>query len=199
MTPKLELKMLERFKSRIVDKIKTYEEPEFDKDGKFISKRVTKAAQIIEQKHVEREIDVLDFSVRDDHDLMDELRNEMELPEGCLITNLFIPTAVICTKVDLIEHGDNKDREIKDILERNLDYIQMNLRKFCLHYGSALVFASNNSNSNIKLIYDYLVSRIYDIDFAYSSNTADKEALFIPTGLDNLELIEPAADLKQFI
>jgi hypothetical protein len=185
--------MLEKFKSRIVDKIKTYEEPEFDKDGKFISKRITKAAQIMEEAGDNGDIDVLDFSVREDHDLMDELRNEMDLPEGCLVTNLFIPTAVVCTKVDLIEHGE---KDIKDLLERNLDYIQMNLRKFCLHYGSALVFASNNSNSNIKLIYDYIVSRIYDIDFAYSSNTADKEALFIPTGLDNLELIEPTADLK---
>ena len=43
LTPKLELKLLEKLKGRIVDLCKTYEEPEFDKEGKFISKRITKA------------------------------------------------------------------------------------------------------------------------------------------------------------
>ena len=120
----------------------------------------------------------------------------MDLPEGCLVTNLFIPTAVVCTKIDLIEHGE---KDIKELLERNLDYIQMTLRKFCLHHGSSLIFTSNNSNSNIKLVYDYMVSRLFDVDFPYASNTADKEALFVPTGLDSIELIEQTADLNQFI
>jgi len=52
--------------------------------------------------------------------MMDDLRKEMALPEGTLVTNLFIPTAVVCSKVDLIEHGD---KDIKELLERNLDYI----------------------------------------------------------------------------
>jgi len=52
--------------------------------------------------------------------MMDDIRNEMPLPEGTVVTNLFIPCMVVCTKTDLIEHGD---REIKSILERNLDYI----------------------------------------------------------------------------
>jgi len=44
----------------------------------------------------------------------------MELPEGTLINNLFIPCMVVCSKVDLIEHGD---KDIKDALEPNLDFI----------------------------------------------------------------------------
>lgn len=51
---------------------------------------------------------------------MDDLRREMALPEGTLVTNLFIPTAIICSKVDLIEQGD---KDVKEALERNLDYI----------------------------------------------------------------------------
>ena len=51
---------------------------------------------------------------------MDDIRNEMELPEGVLVTNIFIPSAIICSKTDLVEHGD---KDIKNILERNLDYI----------------------------------------------------------------------------
>jgi hypothetical protein len=44
----------------------------------------------------------------------------MELPEGVLVTNLFVPCMVVCSKVDLIEHGE---QEIKNLLERNLDFI----------------------------------------------------------------------------
>ena len=71
--------------------------------------------------------------------MMDDLRKEMDLPEGTLVTNLFIPCAVVCSKVDLIEHGE---KDIKQQLEMNLDYIQVTLRKFCLNYGSSLIFAS---------------------------------------------------------
>jgi hypothetical protein len=45
------------------------------------------------------------------------------------------------------------------------------------------------------LAYEYILARIYNIDFTYPSNTLDKEALFIPTGLDTLELIDSTADL----
>ena len=38
--------------------------------------------------------------------MMDDLRKEIELPEGILVTNIFIPTAIVCSKVDLIEHGE---------------------------------------------------------------------------------------------
>jgi hypothetical protein len=52
--------------------------------------------------------------------MMEDLRKEMDLPEGVLVTNLFIPCAVVCSKVDLIEHGE---KDIKILLERNIDYI----------------------------------------------------------------------------
>ena len=42
ITPNLELRTLEFLKQRIVDLYKTYEEPEFDKDGKFIPKQIKK-------------------------------------------------------------------------------------------------------------------------------------------------------------
>lgn len=61
-----------------------------------------------------------DDMLDDDNDMMDDIRKEMDLPEGMLVTNLFIPVAVVCTKIDLVEHGD---KDIKDILERNLDFI----------------------------------------------------------------------------
>lgn len=52
--------------------------------------------------------------------MQDELRKEMELPEGTLVTNMFVPLAIACSKTDLIEHGD---RELKSLLEHNLDFM----------------------------------------------------------------------------
>ena len=124
---------------------------------------------------------------------MDDLRKQIELPEGVLVTNIFIPSAIVCSKVDLIEHGD---KEIKQTLEQNIDFIQYSLRKFCLLYGSSLVFASSNSGSNIQVLYDYILNRIYDTDFIHKSKIDDKEALFVPTGFDSPELIQQI-DLKK--
>lgn len=39
--------------------------------------------------------------------MIDDLRKEMQLSDGILETNLFIPVMVVCTKTDLIEHGEN--------------------------------------------------------------------------------------------
>ena len=47
----------------------------------------------------------------DDQDMMEDLRKEMELPEGTLVTNLFIPVIVVCSKSDLME--PRNEREIK--------------------------------------------------------------------------------------
>jgi dynein light intermediate chain 1 len=64
------------------------------------------------------------------------------------------------------------------------------MRKFCLEYGASLVFTSANSNSNMEMLYSYIVHRIYDQDFAFTSNINDKEALFIPSGRDSKDLID---------
>ena len=139
-------------------------------------------------------LEEFDISIQDDQDMIDDLRKEMELPEGTLETNLFIPTAIVCTKVDLIEHGE---KELKAILEKNLDFIQYTLRKWCLSYGTTLLFSSANSNSNIELLYNYILYRLYDEEFAHTSNINDKEALFVPTGFDSTELINQS-DLRSF-
>jgi hypothetical protein len=39
--------------------------------------------------------------------MIEDLRKEMELSEGILVTNIFIPVMVVCSKTDLIEHGEN--------------------------------------------------------------------------------------------
>ena len=150
ITPNLDFKQLERLRERIVNVCKTYEEPEFDKDGKLINKkiRLNKNQQNNDSMDDSQpKIEDIDVSLMEEQEMMEDLRKEIELPEGVLVTNLFIPCAVICSKVDLIEHGE---KDIKIMLERNIDYIQVTLRKFCMHYGASLVFASSNSNTNIE-------------------------------------------------
>jgi hypothetical protein len=46
MTPNLDYKKLDILKTRIEELYKTYEEPEFDKDGKYISKKIKKAPKL---------------------------------------------------------------------------------------------------------------------------------------------------------
>lgn len=65
-------------------------------------------------------INQVDIDVMDEQAMYDDLRKEMSLPEGTLITNLFIHTAVVCSKVDLVQQGD---RDVREALERNLDFI----------------------------------------------------------------------------
>jgi hypothetical protein len=110
ISPNLKLKTLEKLRERIVDLYKTYKEPELDKDGKLMNKKIRKF------KDPENIVgsDEIDTSIIDDQEMMDDLRKDMELPEGVLVTNIFIPCCVVCSKVDLIEHGD---KEIKTTLE----------------------------------------------------------------------------------
>ena len=191
---------------------KTYEEPELDDEGNLKNKK--KKLNLMQQNNdldtsairndSMRDFGDIDVSLMEDQEMIDDLRKEMDLPEGALVTNLFIPVSVVCSKVDLIQNGEP---HIKQLLETNLDFIQYSLRKFCLSYGASLIFASamqsGNAHSNvttlrgqqesagqhIKLIYDYFLYRIYDEEFIHPSNTKDKEALFIPAGFDSLDLI----------
>lgn len=123
ITPNLDFRQLERLRERIVNICKTYEEPEFDKDGKLINKKIRITKQTDNSMSMEDsqpKIEDIDVSIMEEQEMMEDLRKEIELPEGVLVTNLFIPCAVVCSKVDLIEHGE---KDIKILLERNIDYI----------------------------------------------------------------------------
>lgn len=132
ISPNLDLRKMEKLREKIANIFKVpYEEPEFDKDGKFISKKILKKLKMNNTADMEGDtsqnlshnlskLDDIDVSILEDEEMREELRKEEELPEGTLVTNLFIPVAIVCSKTDLIEHGD---KEIKSILEKNLDYI----------------------------------------------------------------------------
>lgn len=113
ISPQLKLKTLESLKERIEELYKTYKEPELDKDGKLINKKIRKLNKTAEETMNQSGVDI-DKAIFDDQEMMDDLRKEIELPEGILVTNIFIPSAIVCSKVDLIEHGE---KDIKQTLE----------------------------------------------------------------------------------
>jgi len=157
LTPKLELKQMQMLRERNEILFKTYEEPELDEEGRLKNKR--KKITMKQSDHGDSfaqndsRLDEIDISIMEEQEMVEDVYKEMELPEGALVTNLFIPVMVVCSKVDLIQHGD---KTLKEILVNNLDYIQYSLRKFCLSYGAALIFAStktsgqNQAKSNLQ-------------------------------------------------
>ena len=52
ITPNLNLRKLENLKERVINLYKTYEEPEFDNDGKYISKRIKKKKQDLDESRM---------------------------------------------------------------------------------------------------------------------------------------------------
>lgn len=107
MMPKMADGMLKKMQNKIVAHWKMYEEPQLDEQGHLIKKRK------IESKDTNKE-----NSEEEDQAVEEDVRMEIPLPEGCLKVNLGIPIIVICSKVDLLQHGDKKV-----LLEQNLDFI----------------------------------------------------------------------------
>jgi hypothetical protein len=123
-----------------------------DEEGRLKNKR--KKIQISQhpdnqEESMRNDLDELDIEIIEDQEMIEDLRKEMDLPEGALVTNLFIPLMVVCSKVDLIQHGEPY---LKQILENNLDFIQYSLRKFALAYGASLVFASTVSSGGQQTV-----------------------------------------------
>lgn len=120
----------------------------------------------------------------DEEAQLEDLKMEIPLPEGCLKVNLGIPILVIINKVDLLLHGDKKS-----YLEENFDYIQNHIRDYALQYGASVIFTSANANRNLSVTYQYLLHRLYDMDFIFNSEVIERENLFIPSGFDTPNLI----------
>ena len=76
ISPKLKLKTLERLKERIEELYKTYSEPELDKDGKLINKKIRKLPTQMDDENIMNKRGLMDpdTSVYDDAEMMDELR-----------------------------------------------------------------------------------------------------------------------------
>lgn len=64
------------------------------------------------------------------------------------------------------------------------------LRKFCVKYGASLVYTSIKNNSNLNTLYEYVLHRAYKMPLRFKAETINEEAIFIPFGSDNPNLIQ---------
>ena len=108
----------------------------------------------------------------------------MPLGEGVLGVNLGIPIIVVVNKVDLMLHGEKVA-----MLEKNIEFIWKHLRQYNLTYAASMMFISTTSHINIENLYRYIMHRLYDFEFKIKPQLHEKEALFIPTGFDSMNLI----------
>jgi len=117
------------------------------------------------------------------------------LPEGCLVKNLGIPIIIVCTKCDLIEELESKNKNFDD---EKFDYIQQILRTVCLEYGAALIYVTTNNPNTYDILDSYLLSILFNeknstlsksllkgFEFNISAQYIDKSSVFIPSGWDS--------------
>jgi len=114
----------DEIKGRIATHILNYERvdqpqqtkaPEEENKGKELEEREASA--------VEEEVDLA------------ALKSMLPLPDGVLKSNLGIPITVVCHKIDLLTRGEKGQA-----LEQHIDFIQKNVRAYCLTYGAAMIF-----------------------------------------------------------
>ncbi|XP_022914082.1 cytoplasmic dynein 1 light intermediate chain 2 [Onthophagus taurus] len=117
----------------------------------------------------------------DDHDLEDST----PLPEGTLSNNLGLDIVVVVTKTDYMQTLE-KDHDYKD---EHLDFMQQWIRRFCLQFGAALFYTSAKEDKNCDLLYKYLTHKIYGFPFRTPALVVEKDAVFIPSGWDNMKKI----------
>jgi len=133
----------------------------------------------------------LDFNI--DSSELNEIN--IPLPEDCLIKNLGIPIIVVCTKCDLIEELENKN---KNFNYEKFDYIQQILRTVCLEYGASLIYVTTKNPSTFDMLDSYLLSVLFNekdttlsksllksFEFNEPAQYIDKSSVFIPSGWDS--------------
>ncbi|CAH0549343.1 unnamed protein product [Brassicogethes aeneus] len=107
------------------------------------------------------------------------------LPEGTFTNNLGLSLLVVVTKTDYI---NTLEKEL-NYREEHLDFMQSSIRKFCLQYGAACFYISVKEDKNCDLLYKYLTHRIYNFPFHTPALVVEKDAVFIPSGWDNMKKI----------
>ncbi|OXA63582.1 cytoplasmic dynein 1 light intermediate chain 2 [Folsomia candida] len=110
---------------------------------------------------------------------------EMVADEGVLVRNVGVDIVVVVTKTD---HMTTLERE-ENYREEHFDFIQFHVRRFCLNYGASLFYTSVKEDKNCDLLYKYLVHRVYGgtNNFKTPALVVEKDAVFIPSGWDNLK------------
>merc|ERR1712232_1329232 len=88
--------------------------------------------------------------------------------------------------IPLVVVGMRSDSQnINEAAEVQSPVIEMHLRQACICYGAAVIYTSvQEEYKNVKLLYTYLMHRLYNYDFANEAIMNSRDELFIPCGFD---------------
>lgn len=67
----------------------------------------------------------------------------------------------------------------QDFHDEHFDFIQQHIRKFCLRYGAALVYASAKDGHNCDVLFRYLAHRAYGQPFTTPASVVERDAVFV--------------------
>eukprot|EP00729_Bicosta_minor_P013767 gene13767-4736_t len=110
----------------------------------------------------------------------EEERVLLDLDEGTLTTNFGLPIIVVGTKDDTVEFL----AQDRDFRQEHFDFIQMNIRKFCLAHGASLIYTGKAQKTG-DTFYRYLMHVAYGFPCTAKACIAEADGLFIPVGWDN--------------
>ncbi|SOV13994.1 dynein light intermediate chain 2, cytosolic [Plasmodium sp. gorilla clade G2] len=106
--------------------------------------------------------------------------------ERLIKINLTFPIFFIICKSDGYEILNNRT------YQGYMDVIISYLRNLAINYHAAIIYCNtiNKENpKNIELLYKYIMHRLYNFPFNEKPILNDYEKIFIPSGYDNIELI----------
>ena len=113
------------------------------------------------------------------------MKLEMPLKEKLLEINLGVPVVFCVNKSDIVVSTNERKK-----YEEDSEFILKHVRRLALTYGATTIYTSTKTNTNIQILYEYLLHRLYKFDFTIKPNIIDKESYFIPAGYDSLNLLQ---------
>ena len=68
-----------------------------------------------------------------------------------------------------------------------------------LKYGATIIYTSGKTNINLTVLYDYICHILFNFELVHKPNFIEKEAYFIPSGYDDLNLLNSNEEIKKYL
>ena len=126
----------------------------------------------------------------------DQKKKKLNIPlkEGVLTINCGIPIIFVINKSEVVTQSSERKK-----FEENSEFILHHIRSIAIPYGATIIYTSAKSNSNLNVLYDYICHILFNFDLVHKPNLNDKEAYFIPSGYDNLDLLNSNDEQKNYL
>lgn len=115
------------------------------------------------------------------------------LKEGLLKINCGIPIVYVMNKSDVVLE------ERKKQYEEYSEFILSHVRQIAIEYGASIIYTSGKSNTNISILYDYICHTLFNFELLHKPNLIEKEAYFIPSGYDDLNILMSNEETKKYL